>query len=151
MVCTLYTVSVRISNVDDDFVSSAGSAPTTTPTCGLGWVALRPDPTLKKSVDIVFTLKRMLVLSGPPLGDALTSVGGHGPSSGGASTSARGSISADNDGDLVGIAPSLDDPLHHAFIDTHSLDAITSILSHAIVILLRKLNAPWRGGSFAST
>ena len=49
-----------------------------------------------------------------------------GTSKGGASTSARGSITVSDDGDLVGTAPSLDNPLYHASIDTHTLDAITS-------------------------
>ena len=50
----LYTVSDHLTAEVDDHSISAGSASTAAPSLGLGWVALRPDPTLKKNtVDVV--------------------------------------------------------------------------------------------------
>ena len=50
----LYTVSDHLTAEVDDHSISAGSASTAAPSFGLGWVALRPAPTLKKNtVDVV--------------------------------------------------------------------------------------------------
>ena len=50
----LHTVSERLTSEVDDHSISAGSASTAAPSLGLGWTALRPDPTLKKiAVDVV--------------------------------------------------------------------------------------------------